>query len=258
MEKTQLIFAVCFGSLLLLLLVSFLFFMLFWQRRKSNRFIREREMREALFTEQLLKAQLEIQEQSFNTISMEIHDNVGQTLSLLKVQLNIMDQTAEFDKALLGEAKQGVAKAMTDLRDMARNLNSERIQLHLLSEMAMDELRRISQTGIMQTSFKVDGTEQDMDKQKKLIAFRIIQETFQNAIKHSGAALVEVNFTYEAEYLNIKIHDDGKGFYHQAENADQGLGLKNIVKRAAIIGGVAKIDSAVNSGTTISIQIPYV
>ena len=84
---------------------------------------------QADFNQQLLQSQLEMQEQTFNIISTEIHDNVGQILSLAKVQLNIIDQGEMLDRSLLADAKESVSKAMIDLRDIAKSLNSERIKL---------------------------------------------------------------------------------------------------------------------------------
>jgi signal transduction histidine kinase len=259
MEKDQIIGFICFFSTLLIILLGFLLFILLVQRRKSNRFIREREALKSEFSEQLLKSQLEIQEQSFNIISMEIHDNVGQTLSLLNVQLNIIDQKETLDRVLIANAKESVKKAMTDLRDIAKSLSTDRIQLASLSEMTTHELKRINQTGVMKAFCSVDGEEQAMQGEKKLILFRIIQECFQNIIKHSNARNVLVDFAYKEDRLEINIHDDGKGFdMDPLLNIDgKGLGLQNIIKRAAIINGEAKIKSAINQGTTISIITRY-
>ncbi len=121
-----------------------------------------------------------MQEQTFNTISQEIHDNVGQILSLAKVQLNIIDQSEQLDRTLLADAKDSVSKAMTDLRDIAKSLNSERIQLSGLPEITAQELQRINRAGLILTSIKTEGKEQNMQEQKKLIIFRIIQEALQN------------------------------------------------------------------------------
>jgi signal transduction histidine kinase len=259
MEKNQVIFFICFASLLLILLLGFLLFILLLQRRKSNRFIREREVLKGEFSEQLLKSRLEIQEQSFNIISMEIHDNVGQTLSLLNVQLNIIDQKATLDRALLADAKENVKKAMVDLRDIAKSLSTERIQLSSLSEMTAHELKRINQTGIMRALFDIDGEEQTIQGERKLILFRIIQECLQNIIKHSHATNVFVNFIFMEDHLKIHIKDDGKGFNMDAllPIDGKGLGLQNIIKRAAVINGEAKIESAINQGTTITIITRY-
>ncbi len=254
------IFFICFASLLLILLLGFLLFILLLQRRKSNRFIRERETLKIVFNEQLLKSQLEIQEQSFNTISMEIHDNVGQTLSLLKVQLNIIDQKDVLDKTLIKEAKENVGKAMTDLRDIAKSLSTDRIQHSTLSEMTEHELLRISQTGVMRVAFQNEGEERPVKDEKKLIIFRIIQECFQNIIKHAGATSIIVFFAYLDKHLKIEITDNGIGFdtYLLLNNGSKGLGLQNIIKRAEIVGGEAQIDSTIDKGTKIIIITPYV
>jgi signal transduction histidine kinase len=77
-------------------------------------------------------------------------------------------------------------------------------------------------------------------------------------IKHANATDVTVNFTYDTDNLKIEITDNGKGFDSQSSTCKQhGLGLQNIVKRAAIIGGKAIIESGADIGTTITIITPY-
>ncbi|WP_432328144.1 sensor histidine kinase [Mucilaginibacter sp. P25] len=259
MEKTQIIWLVCFISLLLILLVGFLLFVLFWQRGRSNRYIREREALQAAFNEQLLRSQLEIQEQSFNTISMEIHDNVGQTLSLLKVQLNIIEQVDQPEKKLIREAKENVSKAMADLRDIAKSMSTERIRSASLAQMTEHELKRISQTGILTVEFTCKGAETNLDVERKLILFRIIQECLQNILKHAEAKLLTLGLYYEEDHLRILIKDDGKGFDQQIvdQQLTTGLGIRHVLKRTAIIGGATKIESKLQQGTQITLSIPY-
>lgn len=212
-----------------------------------------------IFNEQLLKSQLEIQEQSFNVISMEIHDNVGQTLSLLNVKLNIIDQQQTLDKVLLADARESVKKAMNDLRDIAKSLHSERIRLASLPDITEHESQRINQTGLVKVSIQNQGEEQAVQDGKKVILFRMIQECLQNIIKHSAATMATVNFLYEPDYLEIKITDDCVGFDTEMTNAGSGfgIGLKNILKRATAINGNVNINSEVNKGTTITIRTPY-
>lgn len=258
MEKSDIILGVCFVSFLLLLLVSFLLFILLWQRKKSNFYIREREKMKAVFNDQLLQSRLEMQEQTLNVISQEIHDNVGQILSLAKVQLNIMEHSGRFDSALLADVKESVGKVMTDLRDIAKSLNSDRIQLLNLPEMLTHELSRISRSGLMLTRMEVKGTEHAIQNQKKLILFRIIQEALQNILKHAKAGHIGLDFNYHEDYVEIRIADDGQGFQQDVPNRKEGLGLQNISSRATLIGGKAQIESIINEGTTITITAPYV
>lgn len=248
-------FSVCFVTLLVLLLTGFLLFVVFWQRRRSNHFISERERREILFKEQLLTSQLEMQEQTFNNISMEIHDNVGQTLSLLKVQLNILNQKEQMDKTLLKEALNNVGHAMTDLRDIAKSLNSDRITSVGLPEMTLHEAQRISNTGIIAIQVVTEGIEGVLGNGKKLILFRIIQECLQNIIKHAGATLAIIGFTWQESELIIEVKDNGAGF--DSVSSGKGLGLKNMFTRAAVIGSNIHIDSLPEKGTIITITTSY-
>lgn len=215
----------------------------------------EKEIMTSKFNEQLFKSQLEIQEQTFDLISMEIHDNVGQTLSLLKVQLNILEQKEQYDRALVGDIKGNVGKAMTDLRDVAKSLNSERVQLSSLAELTAHELNRLESTGIITTEQKILGTEQVLSNDRKLILFRIIQESLQNITKHSHASVVTISINYQEAGLFITINDNGLGF--DTSGRQSGLGLQNIKSRAAVIGGEAIISSANGNGTKITITIPY-
>jgi signal transduction histidine kinase len=258
MSKDQLLVAIILSTALVLLLLGFLLFVLFWQRAKNNRFVLEKELLETKFNEQLFKSQLEIQEQTFDAISMEIHDNVGQTLSLLRVQLNILEQKHHFDETLIAEIKQNTGKAMADLRDIAKSLSSERIQLSTLPELVQHELSRLEQTGLITTECHLKGAEQTISAEQKPILFRMIQESLQNIIKHSHANQVIIIFTYSQDRTTIEICDNGDGFDESMLIEEvQGLGLKNIRQRAKAIGGEALIQSIGGSGTTVTINLPY-
>jgi signal transduction histidine kinase len=245
------------GFVILSLLVIFIVLFILLYQKRYYKDLKEKQFMQTRFNQQLLQSQLEMQEQTFNSIGQEIHDNVGQILSLAKVQLNIIDQGETLDKALLADAKDNVSKAMTDLRDIAKSLNSERIQVSSLPEITTHELQRISRAGIMHTSIHTNGTEQNMQEQKKLIVFRIIQEALQNILKHSKAKNIDISFYYEPEFLKIEIADNGTGFDKELLTRKEGLGLQNIINRAALIGGKAEIRSIINEGTTITIASPY-
>lgn len=210
------------------------------------------------YKNELLKAQLEIQEQTFNNISQEIHDNVGQILSLAKVQINIMNESESMSREMLNEVKENVGKAMTDLRDIAKSLSSERIRSLSIHSAVSNEAERINKSGISQVTVSVDGDELKMNEQKKLILFRIIQESLQNSIKHANASQIKIHFHYLPDNLHVIIRDNGKGFdTEEALKNNSGLGLLNIKTRAALTGGTSTIESVLNEGTTININIPY-
>jgi len=258
MEKKELIVGILFTSAILLLIGGFLLFTLVWGRRRTNQFIQERDAMRAEFEKQLMQTQLEIQEQTLNNISQEIHDSVGQDLSLTKIQLSIVEVSEGLGKEVLQGARESLTKAIVDLRDMAKTLNTDRIRQFDLVASIDEEMNRIRRTRFLLSSFVTEGVEQPMEEAKKLILFRIIQECLQNIIKHAEATEILLKFCFREEGLDIAIRDNGIGFdLGNAIQGQTGLGLQSIINRSKIIGGRAEISSRKQDGTTVNIYIPY-
>jgi len=246
-------------TLLFLLLVCFMIVLLMINRKKKLAHIVEKQQMTADFEKQLLQSQLEIQEQSFSNLSREIHDNVGQVLSLVGMQLNILEQTDLLNRPVLDDARKSLDKALVDLRDLAKGLSTDRITRFSLVEDVAGEINRIGRTRFFTADLQVEGKERPINPERTLICFRIVQECLQNIIRHAAANKVSVLFQYGESALGIFIQDDGKGFnVHNALSRGSGLGLSNITKRAGMVGGSATIESTINEGTRINIHIPYV
>jgi two-component system NarL family sensor kinase len=240
--------------LFLVLAAIILVFLFLYQRR---RFVQRQQISDLQqqFNEQSLKAQVEIQEQTFLAISQEIHDNVGQVLSLAKVQANIIKESQRLDENLLDGVRENIGKAMTDLRDLSRSLNNERIRASAIHEILIQEVERINRTGVIRASVDVEGEVRDPGPQKKLILFRVLQESIQNCLKHAQATSINILFHYAAEGINVSIRDNGKGFDPAATN--HGQGLENIRTRIRLAGGTNTITSLPREGTQISLTVPY-
>jgi signal transduction histidine kinase len=225
---------------------------------KSQKHIAEKRVMQSVFEQNLLQSKLEIQEQTFDAISQELHDNIGQLLSLAKVQLSIAEQRETADKVLIAEIKNSISHALTDLRDIAKSLNSGRIFQLTLYQCIEQELQLLSRSGVIQSNIVLEGTEQPVNEQKKTIIFRIIQECLQNILKHAQATEVEVCLAYGMEAVEVAIRDNGIGFDTETINrASGGLGLGNIKTRVALMQGNVNIESNPGSGTTIKLIIPY-
>jgi len=257
-ENYQIVAGIVISMIVLLIATTFIFMLVMLANNRKRKFIQEKMSLQQLFNEQLLQSQLEMQEQTFNTISKEIHDNVGQVLSLAKVQINIMEQGEVLNRLMLNDVKESISKAMVDLRDIAKSLNSERITQNSLVEITNQELQRVNRLGILRSFLYVEGKEENLKEQKKLIVFRILQESLQNILKHAKATKIEVFFTFSSNDLKLEIVDDGVGFDKEKVSEKQGLGLRNIISRAALIGGQGSINSIINQGTTVTIFLPYV
>ena len=244
------------GGFLFILFWIFFIILIIKYLNKIYKMRAEREQLEARIAEEVNNARNEIQQTTLNTISQEIHDNVGQLLSLTKMQLNLIEQSPEKDDNLVREAKDNISKAMTDLRDLAKGMSSDRIKLLGLYDSVLQEAQRINKAGRLEVSVIHNGNKQEPEHQKQLVLFRVMQECFQNIIKHADATAVEVTFTYSPEQIAISISDNGVGFDVRAKAlAGEGLGLMNIYNRVQLVGGEVGFESEIGKGTSISITM---
>jgi len=205
---------------------------------------------------ELYNNQQKVQEQTLNHVSQEIHDNVGQLLSLVRMQLNQVAAIEGKENQLIADAQENISRAMGDLRDMARGMSSDRIKLLGLMASVEQEAQRIQRSGSCEVNFKSTGTVQAIDYQKEIILFRVIQESLQNIFKHAGASRIDIFFQYQPDHLRIEVKDNGKGFIPDKERRSGGLGLLNMQHRVELTGGKLTFDSKEGIGTTITIGLP--
>ena len=205
---------------------------------------------------ELYSNQQTIQEQTLNHVSQEIHDNVGQLLSLVKLQLNLAAEKGGEENLLLSDARDNIGRAMMDLRDMAKGMSSDRISLLGLYASVDQEAQRIRRTGVCEVNVTCEGQAQPMDRQKETILFRVIQECLQNIIKHAQATRVEIAFAYAASAVKIEVRDNGKGFLITRGNSLSGLGMMNMHHRIELMHGKVTVESEPGFGTKIVIELP--
>ena len=251
------LFAIIVGTIFVALFFVFFVFLIVSYFRKLYIMRTEQEKLQSEIANEVNNARNEIQQATLNNISQEIHDNVGQLLSLTKMQLNLIEAQEVKDNNLISEAKDNISKAMTDLRDLAKGMSSDRIQLLGLYDSVSQEAVRINKGGRLQVQVSSNGTKKEPDHKKQLVVFRVIQECFQNIIKHAQANHVLVTFTYQLDSFDVVIKDDGSGFdYHPGSPASEGLGLMNIFNRIHLVGGEVTLNSALGVGTTVKLTVP--
>lgn len=252
MEATEVKIQVYIITVILLLLgvFIFLFFISYTTKQKAH----QKKVLE--LNEELLRTQLEIQEQTFKTISQEIHDNIGQMLSLAKINLNRVEtEKLEKDKEKIKDAKELVSKAIQDLRDLSRTLNTETIaSVGLLKAIEM-ELHLLEKADAVQTKLEIRGVPARLDPQKELILFRISQEALHNIIKHAAASAIRVEALFEKGNFLLVISDNGRGF-DSTLNHHAGSGLRNMQSRSRLIGATWNMVSSPECGTQINISLP--
>ena len=246
------------GTILVVLLVAGIIAFLFIFSNRNWKHQREKQLMKTQFEQELLQTQLEIQEQTLKTISEEIHDNVGQVLSLVKLNLNtVVNINDEQAQLKIESTKNLVSKAINDLRELSRSLHGERIGEIGLQEAIENELKIIQNTGQFKTELNITGQVYTQNPQKEMVLFRIVQEALHNAVKHANATNLKVLMNYSAANFTLTINDDGAGFLaDQLLTSQTGIGLKSMRNRAALIGGEFSLQSSKNNGTSISIELP--
>ena len=237
-------------TLIVLLLGLTLVFLFLFIQRKKQKYILEKKEIKANYAKELAKSQNEIRERALENLSWEIHDNVGQLLSVSKMQLNLLEMkvTAE-NKETVKEVTELVSKSLQDLRALSKTMNPVSIQKIGLLQALKLELDRYNRLNFVKAKLEIINEPFRLDKEKETILFRIVQEFITNAIKHAKATELNVKLTYENEELEIIIKDNGVGFDINKKSAKRGIGLLNMKGRAKLINAVFKITSEKGKGT---------
>ena len=246
---------------IILLLAGLIISLIFLYQKKQLGYQQNLETLKLDHEKNLMAAQLEIQEDTFQHISKEIHDNISLSLTLAKLNLNTLSWN-EKEKAVsqVNSSIELISQSITNLSDISKSLNSDIIASQGLITAIKNEIQRIREIGLFAIHLNIMGNPVYMDIQRELIIFRIIQEAFNNIIKHAKATDTALTLNYNATGLSVTIRDNGSGFVwpDKALSDKTGkAGLKNMETRTKMIGGKIQLESIVDKGTILSFSIPY-
>ncbi|MEM9390789.1 MAG: histidine kinase [Bacteroidota bacterium] len=239
------------ATITLLVLVTIIIALLaIFQDRKNKYLLAEKK-----FEDEIAKSQMEITEQALKNISWELHDNVGQLLSIAKMQLNILHSELQDQAKVLDEVSELVGKSLMEIRLLSKTLNPESILNMGLVQAVQVELDRFDKLKFVATSLAVEGNVCEIGQRDEIIIFRILQEFFTNVIKHSKADLLKVKLNYLSDKVIIIAEDDGIGF--DADEVVQGSGLMNMMSRAKLIGAAFERETKPGNGVKMYLEYPY-
>jgi signal transduction histidine kinase len=245
-------------TLVVLLLLGFILAMLSLHRKRQQKYTLELERVRANFEKELLKTQLEIQEQTFQYISQEIHDNIGQFISLAKLQLNTLNfRSLPSVKEQVAHSADLLTKALEDLRDLSRSLSSEVIRSNGLATAVELQIAQLRKLELPEVNYEVKGEYQFLDEQKEIFILRILQEAVNNIVRHSDARAVTIQLNYTEANLSLHIADNGKGFDPALIVNGSSSGIGNMNRRAEMIGAIFNIDSTLGVGTAVNLLVPF-
>ena len=207
-----------------------------------------------------LSAHMEaIREEERKRIALEIHDELGQLLTALKMDVSLL-------KMRLSEAPDYLLKKVADMRELveltifmvrnvANHLRPAALNFGLLSALEWLSEDFNKRTGISCQLLSI-GSEPTVSDSRATAVFRVVQESLTNVARHAGATRVHVTVVSGEDALQIHVSDDGCGFDPAGAGKRDSYGLLGISERARLIGASLQIDSAPGCGTVISIGIP--
>jgi len=200
-----------------------------------------------------------VQEEERRTIARELHDEVGQVLTAIKVELAVAARTAGPDNRALASARAITDRAMHTVRDLSHLLHPP-----LLDDLGLPEtlewyFRGFRKRHGILVDFVHDPAIGELPRETSLAGYRIVQEALHNVVKHAHATRCRVALTPAPGAIRLVIQDDGVGFdvarLSRPEGA-RGLGLIGIRERAAQLRGTVQIDSEPGAGTRLVIELP--
>lgn len=204
-----------------------------------------------------LKSFIEGEEKERQRLSRELHDGIGQYLVSVKMQLESLLYQDEKDlKEHLSRIRTDFDKIVEEIRRISNNLMPSVLEAFGIVFAIRNLCVETSDHTGLKISLDFKGDFESLNKTIKTYIFRIAQEALNNIVKHAGARQVELVLIRQREEVLFTIRDDGKGFNLQEIKSGSGHGMNNMRERVNLLNGSIEIDSQVNAGTQITINIP--
>lgn len=242
-------------SILFLFLALVFFFVLAIAIRYRKK-VRENTELRVKFNHAMLQSQLEIREQTLKYLSYELHDNLGQIASLVKINL----ATLQLDDPIIAteqvaDIRELVRHLLRDIKDLSIGLGSNQLVKHGITGAVQTEVSRLNKTRLFRATLVVTGPPVDLELDRATIIFRILQESMNNAIRHSQGTDIELGIANLGKSAIFHVKDNGVGFDPDILNTSVGSGLRHLKERTAVLGAELNITSSASQGTTVRVQI---
>lgn len=220
----------------------------------------ERDLEHSRYRLRQLYARRETaREEERKRIAREIHDELGQMLTALRMQISLMRLRFAGDNAALAEKIQDTMvlldKTIEVTRDVATSLRPSAIEMGIVPALEW-QIRKFSDQSGIACDFIHPEQGLEMDEECAMAVFRIVQESLTNVLKHSGADRVKIRIDIEASHYLVEVFDNGRGFDASDARKTQSFGLIGIQERAIMLGGVTEILSTPEAGTAVRVRIP--
>lgn len=250
----MMIFALSFGIVVAMLTT---YRVRFLERRDDEQRAQIEQTEDSL--RRLSRRLVQAQELERKALSRELHDEVGQTLTALGIEIGNMEKFrnggGEAFRERMAEAKRLNANAMRVIRDLAMGLRPSMLDDLGLEPALQWQGREFSRHTGVPATVQVEGVPEDLSEVQSTCIYRVVQEALTNCARHARAKHVLVGVHRSDQHVVVVVQDDGVGF-DAASRSPGGLGLVGIRERVQAIDGRVHIASKPNGGTTIRVEIP--
>lgn len=237
------------GAFLVIIMSTFIVSMVVLHRQRQVQNRQKLDQLKIEYEKTLLNIENEIQQDTLRHVGRELHDNIGQLLSLAKLNLNSSKPEKQ------AEGKEYINQIIQEVRGLSKSLNLDWVESLSLDDFISQQLARMESTGFCQTHFYTDHSFEELEKDQKLVLVRVIQESLNNAIKHASPSEIAIKIRHSPDKRVIEISDNGEGF--DMTQKSSGSGMTNLKKRMETIGGTFDIHSSLGNGTTIKLSLPF-
>ena len=256
MGKTEyLLITIVFNFLFLLFIVAIISYV--WQyKRKKREHLQAIESQNDIHQKELLAIQLEMQQKTMQEIGREIHDNIGQKLTLasLYIQNLIYENKKQEGSESIENINAIINDSLSDLRQLSKTLTDDSIATKSLIVLLQTECQKVNKIKKCGITYDTEIQSNNVNYATKTMLLRIAQEFIQNSLKHADCKAIQVNLTQNASFIIMELSDDGHGFDTSTINSN-GSGLQNMKKRTETIGGQFLLESN-TGGTSLTIKLP--
>jgi len=254
-EGYLLIGAVMF--IMIVFLATLLLFMLAYRKRKREH-VKEVETMKEKYQKEILETQVEIQKETMQQNGREIHDNVGQklTLAVLYAEHLNLETEKRYNTEKVSSISGLINESLSDLRSLSQNLTRSTENAAELNILLQKEVVNLNKAGVCIVSFESSGKVFEIPLAINNMLLRIAQEFLQNSLKHAACKNIQIRSMYDQEGLSLSLEDDGKGFEYPGATGGNGIGISNMKKRAELIGAELILKSSPGKGTSMKIFVP--
>ena len=201
-------------------------------------------------------AEISAMEKERGRIAADLHDELGPVLSVIKFQVDNVEQVDAEEKLQLQKASQSLDELIEKMREVANNLMPSALQRKGLIAAIHEFTQHAANQQGAEIYFSADPIPA-IPEEKGINIYRVVQESIHNSLKHSRASKIDIGISEKGGVLRIVCRDNGQGFnYEKAIKESAGIGLRSLKNRTDIMGGTMTVESKINSGTAFLFEIP--